>query len=138
MVENTTGPLLSQVQVAAGIAAVENLLNAVDGSFCTADAREQGLDCGTTSLAPVLSVSYGSPEISYPVKFVQRACCECMKLGLMGHALVFASGDYGPAGNAISNGSNSAVSNACINLEDPQNGVLNGTVFNPTFPATCP
>jgi tripeptidyl-peptidase-1 len=125
-------------EIAGGIAIVENLLNAVDGSFCTPAAKKQGLDCGTTDLTPVLSVSYGTPEINMPFKFAQRACNEYMKLGLKGHTLVFASGDYGPAGNAIPGGNVSAVSNACINLEDPQNGLLNGTVFNPTFPNTCP
>lgn len=132
------GPSDNKFQIAGGIAIVENLLNAVDGSFCTPTAKKQGLNCGTTSLTQVLSVSYGSPEINMPVKFAQRACNEYMKLGLKGHTLLFASGDYGPAGNAIPQGNVSAVSNACINLDDPQNGLLNGTVFNPEFPATCP
>ena len=138
LLKEADGPPLNKVQIAGGIAIVENLLNAVDGSFCTPDAKKQGLDCGTTSLTPVLSVSYGVPEINMPFKFAQRACSEYMKLGLKGHTILFASGDYGPAGNALPKGNISAVSNACINLKDRQNGFLNGTIFNPEFPATCP
>ena len=138
LIKEADGPLENKVQIAGGIASVENLLNAVDGSFCTPGAKKQGLDCGTTSLTPVLSVSYSVPEINMPFKFAQRACSEYMKLGLKGHTMLFASGDYGPAGNALAKGNISAVSNACIDLKHPQNGFLNGTVFNPGFPATCP
>lgn len=138
LVKAASGPPGNRKQIAGGIELVENLLNAVDGSFCTPAAKKQGLDCGTTSLTPVLSVSYGVAEINFPFKFAQRACSEYMKLGLKGHTIVFASGDYGPAGHAVPKGNITAVSNACINLKDPQNGLLNGTVFNPSFPATCP
>lgn len=138
LLQDAEGPMLNRIQIAGGIAILENLLNAVDGSFCTPAAKEQGLDCGTTSLTPVLSVSYGSPEINMPFKFAQRACSEYMKLALKGHTILFASGDWGPGGNPIPSGNVSAVSNACINLKQPQNGLLNGTVFNPGFPSTCP
>ena len=138
LIKEAPGPLENKQNIAGGLALVENLLNAVDGSFCTPSARKQGLDCGTTSLTPVLSVSYGVPELYMPFRFAQRACNEYMKLGLKGHTILFASGDYGPAGNALPKGNIRAVSNACIDLQHPQNGLLNGTVFNPSFPATCP
>ena len=138
LVKEADGTRKVKELIAEDIGIIENLLNAVDGSFCTPEAKKEGLDCGTTSLTPVLSVSYGVSEIELPFKFAQRACNEYMKLALKGHTIVVASGDYGPAGHAIAHGNAAAVSNACIDLEHPHNAYLNGTVFNPNFPATCP
>lgn len=106
----------------------EVLLDAVDGAFCTQADKDAGAECGTVELTRVLSVSYASSELVLPEKLTRRACHAYMKLGLKGHTLLFASGDYGPA-----------TSLGCVNpqhIEDPVD--FNGTVFNPFFPASCP
>lgn len=62
-----------------------------------------------------------------------------MKLSLLGHTFVVSSGDYGVA--ATPNiGSGPAV-NGCIapgNISASTAQLVNGTVFNPGYPASCP
>ena len=80
--------------------------------------------CGTYQPTRVISVSYGVSEYDAPVNYTKRQCNEFLKLGLQGHTIVYASGDYGVASFAG---------------DDNDNGCLgkNSTVYNPSFP-TCP
>lgn len=59
----------------------EDLLDAVDGSFCTPSDKAAGVDCGTVELTSVLSSSYGASELFLPEARLKRACSEYMKLG---------------------------------------------------------
>jgi len=134
-----TGSKKDREFAASAVATVEDLLDAVDGSFCTKAAKEQGVDCGTAKLTDVLSISYGFPEIILPPGFANRACNEFMKLALKGHTIVLASGDYGPAAHIQPTKNNNVTFNACIDPKKPTafTGV-SGTVFSPGFPASCP
>jgi len=134
-----TGSKKDRAFYAQAVILAEDLLNAVDGSFCTKAAKKQGLDCGTTKLTDVLSVSYGIPEIVLSPGFANRACNEYMKLALKGHTIIFASGDYGPAGHIQPTRNLNVTFNACIDPKAPTEFYgHNGTVFSPGFPATCP
>ncbi|KAH9219932.1 protease S8 tripeptidyl peptidase I [Leptodontidium sp. 2 PMI_412] len=110
-------------------------LDALDGSYCKYEAFGQKGDdpnfdptypneayagrrmCGRFKPTNVISVSYGGSEWDLPAYYQQRQCNEFMKLGLMGISVFFASGDSGVAAT---------------------NGCINGNVFNPVWPATCP
>ena len=72
----------------------------------------------------VISVSYGVSEYDAPVNYTRRQCNEFLKLGLQGHTVVYASGDYGVAS---------------FPGDDSDNGCLgtNSQIYNPSFP-TCP
>ncbi|KAL2069566.1 hypothetical protein VTL71DRAFT_14245 [Oculimacula yallundae] len=110
-------------------------LDALDGSYCKYEAYGQKGDdpnfdpvypneayagrkmCGRFKPTNVISVSYGGSEWDLPAYYQQRQCNEFMKLGLMGISVFFASGDSGV---------------------EAANGCINGNVFNPLWPATCP
>lgn len=73
----------------------------------------------------VISASYGQAEADLPMNYTKRQCNEFMKLGLQGHSILFASGDYGVAsfpGDGSPNG--------CLGPE--------GKIFNPQYPSNCP
>ena len=120
--------------VANGLQMVDSLLYAIDGAFCTDEERKSGMDCGTVELPRVLSVSYGLSELQLPERVAKRACAEYMKLALMGHTIVVSSGDYGPAGHHPED----ILTNGCINPKHLYNTDVNGTVFSPQFPTSCP
>lgn len=116
-----------------------NLLDALDGSYCTfegGDSKDPSVDssypddirCGTQKPTNIISTSYGYNEGDLGARYEQRQCAEYMKLGLQGVTMVFSSGDNGVAGNGA----------VCI---DPTTGAYNegdaGT-FNPSFPGSCP
>ena len=121
-------------------ASFNNFLDAIDGSYCTfqgGGSKDPNIDgqyapevaCGTAPATNVISTSYAYNEGDLGLRYEARQCAEYMKLGLRGISVVFASGDFGVAGNA----------NACF---DPltgayQHGALGG-LFNPSFPSTCP
>ncbi|KAG1746464.1 peptidase S8/S53 domain-containing protein [Suillus lakei] len=110
-------------------ASFNNFLDAIDGSYCTfeggddytQDAQypdpygggyEGPEDCGTVT-----------PRLRY-LNVIR--CAEYAKLGLMGVTVLYSSGDDGVAGN----------SDYCLNPDGTQSA--NGTIFNPSFPGTCP
>uniref|UniRef100_A0A093V056 Aorsin n=1 Tax=Talaromyces marneffei PM1 TaxID=1077442 RepID=A0A093V056_TALMA len=122
-------------------------LDALDGSYCTytaygetgndpkidpvyPDTREGGYDgqlqCGVYKPANVISASYGQAEIDLPMKYVERQCNEFLKLGLQGHTIMFASGDYGVASFPADGGN----ANGCLGPD--------ARVFNPQYPSGCP
>ncbi|KAI2731754.1 hypothetical protein DTO012A8_10234 [Penicillium roqueforti] len=128
-------------------------LDALDGSYCTYSAfGEKGdnpdidavypnpqpggykgkLQCGVYKPTNVISASYGQAEADLPVAYTKRQCNEFLKLGLQGHSILFASGDYGVAsgdyGVASFHGDGSA--NGCLGPE--------GKIFNPQYPSNCP
>lgn len=121
-------------------------LDALDGSYCTytaygetgddpsidpvyPDTREGGyngqLQCGVYKPTNVISASYGQAEQDLPMKYVERQCNEFLKLGLQGHTIMFASGDYGVASFP---GDGSA--NGCLGPDSK--------IFNPQYPSGCP
>ena len=127
-------------------------LDALDGSYCTytaygitgdspgidpkyPDPHKGGykgkLECGVYTPTKVISASYGESEEDFPKKYAQRQCNEFMKLGLQGYSMFVSSSDYGvgaPPGDPP--GSNGCLSNLAEGL--------NGTIFNPDYPADCP
>jgi len=125
-------------------ASFNNLLDALDGSFCTFeggdDPNNDGIypdplgggfegpeSCGIVKPANVISTSYGGQEPEMTAAYQVRQCNEYGKLGMMGVTILYSSGDNGVAGNG----------GLCI---DPATGkeARNGTRFNPDFPANCP
>ncbi|KAF8576121.1 subtilisin-like protein [Ramaria rubella] len=125
-------------------ASFNNLLDALDASFCTFeggdDPTQDGIypdplpggfkgqeSCGIVKPANVISTSYGSQEPEMTAAYQIRQCNEYGKLGIMGVTILYSSGDNGVAGNG----------GACI---DPATGqeTLNGTRFDPDFPVNCP
>ncbi|CAI7628600.1 unnamed protein product [Penicillium pancosmium] len=121
-------------------------LDALDGSYCTysaygetgnnpdidpvyPDDREGGykgkLQCGVYKPTNVISASYGQSEADLPISYTKRQCNEFMKLGLQGHSILFASGDYGVASFAGDGGAN-----GCLGPEQK--------IFNPQYPSNCP
>ncbi|KAI9568885.1 peptidase S8/S53 domain-containing protein [Boletus coccyginus] len=123
-------------------ASFNNFLDALDDSYCTFeggdDPSQDGIypdtepggygseDCGTVKPANVISTSYGYNEADLTFFYASRQCAEYAKLGLMGVTILFSSGDHGVAGN----------SHLCLNPNGTQ--TVNGTIFNPGFPASCP
>lgn len=73
--------------------------------------------------------SYGEAEIDLPKRYVERQCSEIMKLGLQGHSILVASGDYGVA--SFPGEDNNEF--GCLS----GNG-QNGTIYNPDYPSSCP
>lgn len=126
--------------------AVENLLDALDGSYCTSEQIAAGQDCGIYAPTRVISFSYGSSEVFFPEKLQKRQCLEFAKLGLQGTTFTVSSGDSGVStGPGQPNYLN--FTNGCIVVGDYNassgyghgfNTLQNGTVFNPQFPANCP
>ncbi|CAI7565483.1 unnamed protein product [Penicillium glandicola] len=121
-------------------------LDALDGSYCTysaygetgddpdidavyPDPRAGGykgkLQCGIYTPTNVISASYGQAEADLPVAYTKRQCNEFLKLGLQGHSILFASGDYGVASFA-----GDGSTNGCLGPE--------GKIFNPQYPSNCP
>ncbi|KAJ7149241.1 subtilisin-like protein [Mycena crocata] len=124
-------------------ASFNNWLDAVDGSFCTFEGGDDpdfdGIypdpfpggftgpeSCGIIPPPYTISVSYALDEQLLTPRYAQRQCAEYGKLGLMGTSVFYSSGDDGVAGN----------SGVCLNAEHQP--AENGTVFNPSFPSTCP
>ncbi|KDQ49908.1 hypothetical protein JAAARDRAFT_63466 [Jaapia argillacea MUCL 33604] len=124
-------------------ASFDNWLDAVDASFCTFlggdDPSQDGIypdpygggyegpeSCGIIKPPNVVSTSYGQDEVTVTTAYAMRQCIEYAKLGLMGTTVLYASGDYGVAG----------FGGYCIDSEGQES--LNGTRFNPDFPASCP
>ncbi|KAJ5253111.1 hypothetical protein N7489_003521 [Penicillium chrysogenum] len=117
---------------------LNTFLDAIDGSYCStispldppypdpADGGYKGsLQCGVYDPPKVISISYGSAEADLPISYQRRQCAEFMKLGTMGVSVLVASGDSGVSGR----GGDPTPSN-CLGI--------NGRVFAPDFPATCP
>ncbi|KAJ5745382.1 subtilisin-like protein [Penicillium odoratum] len=121
-------------------------LDALDGSYCTYSAYgETGddsdidpvypdtaaggykgkLQCGIYKPTNVISASYGQAEADLPVNYTKRQCNEFMKLGLQGHSILFASGDYGVASFA-----GDGDENGCLGPDSK--------IFNPQYPSNCP
>lgn len=118
-------------------ASFDNLLDALDASFCTfeggdnpefdgiyPDTAPGGFDepesCGIVKPANVISTSFGSQEPEMTAAYEIRQCNEYGKLGLMGVTILYSSGDDGVGG----------PDGFCI---DPATGVetQNGTRFDP-------
>ncbi|KAN0081424.1 Peptidase S8/S53 domain containing protein [Tylopilus felleus] len=124
-------------------ASFNNFLDAIDGDYCTfeggddptqdgvyPDTQPGGYDhpenCGTFNRTNVISTSYGYDEADLSPFYAGRQCTEYGKLGLLGVTFVYSSGDNGVAGN----------SGNCLNPNNTQ--TMDGKIFNPGFPATCP
>ncbi|KAJ7261227.1 subtilisin-like protein [Mycena rebaudengoi] len=123
-------------------ASFNNLLDALDGSFCSFEGGDdqffdgtypdpiaggyQGHDCGTIKPANVISTSYGYNEADLSPAYTARQCAEYAKLGLMGVTVLYSSGDNGVAGSNF---------NCLSSSDDP---TAPATVFNPSFPSGCP
>jgi tripeptidyl-peptidase-1 len=81
---------------------MNNMLAAFDQYYCDSldpdidpqypDDQEGGYDqpadCGTVQAPNVILLSYTWPEANYPPEYLQRACFEYLKLGLMGVSVV--------------------------------------------------
>lgn len=80
--------------------------------------------CGVFKPTNVISASYGQAEADLPINYSKRQCNEFMKLGLQGHSILTASGDYG-----VSSFPAEGV-NGCLGPE--------GKIFNPQYPGNCP
>ncbi|KAF8517279.1 subtilisin-like protein [Hysterangium stoloniferum] len=124
-------------------ASFNNLLDALDASYCTFeggdDPTEDGIypdtrtggfnqpeSCGIVKPANVISTSYGSQEIEMTAAYQFRQCSEYAKLGMMGVTILYSSGDNGVAG----------FNNFCISRTGRE--TKSGTRFNPAFPVNCP
>ncbi|KAJ7260955.1 peptidase S8/S53 domain-containing protein [Mycena haematopus] len=120
-----------------------DLLDALDGSYCTEDGGDDASvdgtypdpapggfkgpkDCGDKPRSNVISVSYASNEADLTPFYEIRQCNEYGKLGLMGVTFLFASGDSGVAGNG----------DLCVFPNGTQS--VDAPLFNPLFPANCP
>ncbi|CZR58159.1 related to serine protease [Phialocephala subalpina] len=129
---------------------LNTFLDSVDGSYCDytafgitgdspgidaeypdslAGGYKGQLECGTYELTRVVSISYGEAEVYLPKPYVERQCNEIMKLGLQGHSILVASGDYGVASFPGSNGD----AEGCLST-----ATMNGTIYNPDYPSGCP
>ncbi|PCH35779.1 subtilisin-like protein [Wolfiporia cocos MD-104 SS10] len=124
-------------------ASFNNLLDALDASYCTFEGGddpdydatypdpygggyEGPEDCGTVTPAYIMSTSYGYTEVDLTPAYEQRQCAEYAKLGLMGMTVLYSSGDYGVAGNY----------DLCLTPDGYES--YDGTIFDPSFPSTCP
>lgn len=87
------------------------------------------LECGTYTLTRVVSISYGQAENYLPKAYIERQNNEFIKLGLQGHSIFVASGDYGVASFPGSNGNEFG----CLSSDGQ-----NGTIYNPDYPAASP
>ena len=74
----------------------------------------------------VISASYGQAEADLPMNYTKRQCNEFMKLGLQGHSILAASGDYGVA----SFPSEGVDGTGCLGPD--------AKIFNPQYPGNCP
>ncbi|KIJ66022.1 hypothetical protein HYDPIDRAFT_174767 [Hydnomerulius pinastri MD-312] len=125
-------------------ASFNNFLDAIDGTYCTFEGGDDPTqdatypdyyapggytgpeDCGTVKPTNVISTSYAYNEADLTPFYTARQCAEYAKLGLMGVTVLYSSGDYGVAGNG----------GLCLEANGTQS--VNGTIFNPSFPGTCP
>ena len=109
--------------------AFDAFLDAVDGSYCFpepgSNASTIRQKCGIYVPTNVVSLSWGSYEYEYPVKYQTRMCNEFLKLGLRGVSIVFAAGDSGVAARSAQAGN----SNGCLGR--------NATIFNPGLHEPC-
>lgn len=130
---------------------LNTFLDSIDGSYCNytaygitgdspgidaqypdtkyADGYKGKLECGTYSLTRVVSISYGESEADLPRAYVERQCNEFMKLGVQGHSIFVASGDYGVASFPDSEGN----PEGCLSAPG-----LEGKIYNPDYPCGCP
>ncbi|KAJ7752583.1 subtilisin-like protein, partial [Mycena metata] len=124
-------------------AGFDNWLDAVDGPFCTFDGgddpEQDGIypdplpggfkgpeSCGIIPPPHTVSISYSQDEQTISAAAANRQCNEYGKLGMLGTSVFYSSGDDGVAGNG------GVCLNSTLQPDD------NGTVFNPSFPSTCP
>jgi tripeptidyl-peptidase-1 len=84
------------------------------------------LQCGIYKPTNVVSASYGQAEYDLPINYTKRQCNEFLKLGLQGHSILFASGDYGVASFPGDGG----AANGCLGPE--------AKIFSPQYPGNCP
>ncbi|OCH90819.1 subtilisin-like protein [Obba rivulosa] len=120
-----------------------NLLDALDATFCTfeggddptqdgvyPDTQQGGFDepeqCGSIKPADVITNSYGYNEAELTPFYMTRQCTEYGKLGLMGVTFLYASGDSGVGGNG----------DLCLEPNGTQ--AVGAAIFNPGFPGGCP
>ncbi|KAJ7474369.1 peptidase S8/S53 domain-containing protein [Mycena galericulata] len=82
--------------------------------------------CGIISPPHTVSISYFEDEAFVSAFSANRQCNEYGKLGLLGTSVFYCSGDGGVAGGG----------NICLDTNHQPS--LNGTIFNPAFPFTCP
>ena len=118
---------------------IGDLLDAIDGSFCTDKDKSVGKDCGIYAPTRVTSISYGTSEVFYPEAQQQRLCNEFLKLGLQGHTFTLSSGDYGVASQpSFKYNTNGCIIPGNYNATTKYLGPsLNGTVFSSAFPQNC-
>lgn len=123
---------------------LNDFLDAVDASYCTFDGGDDPVqdghypssrggyegpkNCGGFAATKVISTSYAYNEADLTARYETRQCAEYAKLGLAGSTFLFASGDYGVAGNLFK----------CIEPRNKTLNVGNNGIFNPAFPASCP
>ncbi|KIJ52628.1 hypothetical protein M422DRAFT_43457 [Sphaerobolus stellatus SS14] len=124
-------------------ASFNNLLDALDASFCTFeggdDPEQDGIypdplpggfnqseSCGIVKPANVISTSYSMNEADASAAYLTRQCNEYGKLGLLGTTILYSSGDRGVAGR----------NNICIFPNGTRSTQAPG--FLPSFPGTCP
>lgn len=141
----TKGQNITLYQVGDSVegASFNTFLDALDGTYCTYDGGDDPAqdpvypdtssggytgneNCGTVKPANVISTSYGYNEADLSAAYAIRQCNEYAKLGLMGVTFLFSSGDSGVGGNG----------GYCLNADGTQSP--DGTIFNPSFPSTCP
>lgn len=124
-------------------------LDALDGSYCNytaygitgdspnidpvyPDAAKGGYkgqsQCGVYKPTRVISISYGEAEIDFPKHYVQRQCNEFMKLGLQGHTILAATGDFGVASYP-----GDVTPSGCLSGSGQ-----NQTIYNPDYLSGCP
>lgn len=125
-------------------ASFNDFLDAIDGTYCTFDGGDdptqdakypdpkggyQGpKNCGGFAATKVIATSYAYNEADLTARYEVRQCNEYAKLGLAGTTVIYASGDYGVAGN----------NEKCIEPTDKTLNSGTGGLFNPAFPASCP
>lgn len=122
-------------------ASFNDFLDALDASFCSSEGEDDPGDdpetdsghqgsrnCGGFAATKVISTSYSYNEAELTVKYEMRQCNEYLKLGLAGITVLYASGDYGVAGRR----------GTCINSTNTMLNNSSDSLFNPSFPATCP
>ncbi|KAG9312229.1 peptidase S8/S53 domain-containing protein [Chiua virens] len=134
---------LYQVGDLVGGGSFNNFLDALDSFYCTFEGGDDPTQdtiypdkqpggysgpkaCGTVKPANVISTSYSDDEADLTLAYASRQCTEYGKLGLLGVTFLYSSGDNGVAGNG----------NTCLNPNGSQS--VDGKIFNPTFPSTCP
>ncbi|KAH9938954.1 subtilisin-like protein [Epithele typhae] len=121
-------------------------LDAFDVDYCTFDGGDDPvvdpvypdtlpggftgpLQCDGVPRTLVVSTSYVDQEAMLTPAYARRQRAEYGKLSLTGITFVFGAGDTGVAGFF--------GDSDCLDENNRENTV-NGTRFNPTFPATCP